>query len=329
MLRDVAGRDIPVTLVAGFPRSGTTWVAEVVAESTRSRLIFEPLSPLATAVEGDGPEYPYLAPDDVDEALREYLGAVFDGRARGRWIDARPMTRRPRGRVVKFVRANLALGWLAETFPNVTIVFVMRDPWSVVRSWNRLGWDGRCLIADLGRQTDLTRRLYSSPAVQGSEIARGILESPDRASEIELVALAWAVHNRLALDDLRSMTDPPAIIVRYADLRSDPSREFNRLLRKVLGRNCAAPEMRDFATARARRIALRPSATSRGRPPSSGYEQFRADFGTEAAERVARIAVDLGLWEVAAHRRSPPRASHRRPRPYPSTARRRRADSGA
>lgn len=300
LLRDGPERDVPVALVAGAPRSGTTWVGEVIGSVTRSRLLFEPLAPVAVGVRASIPVFPHRRTGDDDAVLRAYLEAVLDGTRRDAWIDARPLTSRPSGRVVKMVRCCLMMGWFADLFPAVAIVFVTRDPWSVVRSRIRMQWDPRPDISALLEQPGLMRRLdergWGDRVRAVDEGLRdgtpGLGGEPERESggqlNIEANALLWAVHNAIARHDLR---DAPAVHLAYGTLRSRPEQEFGRALDCLSARHGFRPA----STAKIRRAAGRASATSAGAEPSAGRAQFIAEFGPDSAKRVARIAESFGL----------------------------------
>lgn len=157
-------------LVAGSPRSGTTWVANVIAAATNSRVIFEPFLPTRS---GDfalaqplfrrqktAPNYPLYVPPaaDLAEPRCQQIERILRGGVRRYWSH---MGTRPgvfRHRIIKEVRANLYLGFVAENWPALKIMLVLRDPFRTVDSqleraakgWE-FGWDG----VDVLSQTQL------------------------------------------------------------------------------------------------------------------------------------------------------------------------------
>lgn len=294
LLRDDGG-DLPTLLVSGTARSGTTWLAEILARATRSRLMFEPLAPQAVPAGVQIPVFPCLRPDERQPALEAHLRRVFDGRIRDPWIDKQPGTCRPRGRLVKSVRASFMLGWLARAFPDLVIVFVTRDPWSVVRSRIDLGWDpGPDLRALLGQPS-----LLGSLGPLGDRVraARQSIDGSDGATpgaSIEANAILWAVANHAAHADLDEIA---AIHLRYEALRADPVGGFGRLIDEIASRGPF-----DVGQAeRALRSVHRPSMTSRVIPPTSGREPFARRFGEQAADDVSEIAEAFGLgWTLEA-----------------------------
>jgi len=293
LLRD-DGKELPTLFVSGTARSGTTWLAEVLARATRSRLMFEPLAPPAVPGGLVLPVFPCLRPGEQMPALEAHLRRVFAGRIRNRWVDKQPVTCRPRGRLVKSVRASFMLGWLARTFPDLVIVFVTRDPWSVVRSRIDMGWDPSPDLQTLLGEASLLESL--GPLADRLREAQVRIERPvgydSTAAIVEANAVLWAVANRVAHADLEEV---PAVRVRYGTLRADPVGGFGRLIDEVAA--CGT-----FDTGRAERTlgsVRRPSMTSRTTPATSGREPFVRRFGEPAAGRVDEIAEAFGLgWTL-------------------------------
>lgn len=295
LLRDDGG-DLPALLVSGTARSGTTWLAEILARATRSRLMFEPLAPQAVPAGVQIPVFPCLRPDERHPALEAHLGRVLAGRIRDPWIDKQPVVCRPRGRLVKSVRASFMLGWLARAFPDLVIVFVTRDPWSVVRSRIDVGWDpGPDLRALLGQPS-----LLASLGPPGDRVRAALerIEHGDAAAApdaiVEANAVLWAVANHVAHAD---MSEVAALRVRYEALRADPVGGFERLIDEIAERGAFDVGQVD----RALRSVRRPSMTSRATPPTSGREPFARRFGDRAADDVGEIAEAFGLgWTLEA-----------------------------
>lgn len=138
--------DIGRTLViSGFPRSGTTWLAEVVAAAPGAGLVFEPLNHLtvpAAKRAGCGWENFHLPDDPWPEGVA-FMHDVLTGRVLTRWTASRlPIAKASKVSqwIVKFVRANQMLGWMMRHFPIPPPVLLMRHPCSVFASWVERGW---------------------------------------------------------------------------------------------------------------------------------------------------------------------------------------------
>lgn len=177
-------------LLAGAPRSGTTWVANVLAAAPAATVAVEPdnekTSLLALVLKNGLPRFPVLDPGAADPGYARLWRYAFDGRfgpflsrswltrasvPRGRWaesrIAARPVavpgaahaaaTAVPRppangaARIVKTVHAVLSLDWVCEVARPHRVVVVGRHPCAVIDSWRRLDMPDAARLWTAGR----------------------------------------------------------------------------------------------------------------------------------------------------------------------------------
>ena len=140
------------TIVAGSGRGGTTWVGEVVARMLDSRVLFEPflldedkqfvLARDQISVEKSSllRNYPLYLPgrraEDPHARRHLELERILQGRIQpNTWSDqVRMPDRTYRGRLIKDIRANLFLGYIAANWPEVRILLVTRSPLHAIDS---------------------------------------------------------------------------------------------------------------------------------------------------------------------------------------------------
>ena len=211
LIRDRGGAKTPTVVVAGVARSGTTWLAEVLAASVPTREMFEPFH--SVKVERyRGFEYlQYVRPDADAPELFGFADDVLRGRIRDpRWIDQNVTAFRPHLRVVKDVRICMFLRWLSDRFPDVPMVYLVRHPCAVVASHLGLGWsmehDFRSILAQPA--------LIEDHLVDHVEWMRGLDDPLDR------VAVIWCVENLVALRQIHGSRIPVVFyenMVRHAD----------------------------------------------------------------------------------------------------------------
>jgi hypothetical protein len=127
-------------LVAGTARSGTTWLGDLIASQIPSRILFEPFNPDHVSDYRRFHYFQYMRPHTENPEFYAFAQKVFTGKIRNRWIDHQNERIVSKFRLVKEIRANLALKWLHENFPEVPIIFIMRHPCAVVLSRMELGW---------------------------------------------------------------------------------------------------------------------------------------------------------------------------------------------
>ena len=154
-------------IISGSGRSGTTWVLDAIAESNDLRTIFEPLNP--NVVPGAGRfANCYIRDDENRPDLKAFMDRAFSGSLKSLWVNYRIRPERLRikfnkpgalifnykllmhhyfkyrksnhhkGIIVKFIRANLMLGWIFRIY-QPKIILLLRHPGAVAASKMQLG----------------------------------------------------------------------------------------------------------------------------------------------------------------------------------------------
>lgn len=204
--------DNDVTLILGSGRSGTTWLTELAAAGTDGRIIFEPLHPKCVRGRMALPRRPYLPPDQACTEMRSVFDPVFDGSLRSIWSDLYNDRFSYRHRVIKEIRANLCLGWIAKTYPQVRIALIVRNPINVAQSQMAGGWPVE--LSWFHAQPELLR---DHPFLAAPELNRC-------ETQFKRNIAHWAVENRVALDQLEcSVAERQRVrLFSYDTLKDDP-----------------------------------------------------------------------------------------------------------
>ena len=212
---NLGSADPDIIFIAGTGRSGTTWLAELLARRTRRRVIFEPFRNDRVPEWGGAQRRQYIRPDDRASAFLEPARKILDPDFRNEWADSYNERFFTRGRIVKDIRANLMLRWLYEHLGPFPIIFLIRNPGAVATSWLRAGWtfspadDFLCQNALVEDYLSALRNEIAS--------ARGVLER---------AVYTWAVETSVALSQFRPSE---ILVVFYEQLLLDPSVEFARI----------------------------------------------------------------------------------------------------
>ena len=206
--------------LAGTARSGTTWLADVIASQASCRIMFEPFHPFWVKAYRDFNYFHYARPDEENPALASYARRVLTGNIRDPWIDRQVERLRPDYRLIKAIRANLLLNWLSEVFPEVSIVLIIRHPCAVVSSRMKLGWWTDQDIAPMLSQSKLVEDHLEDKLdlINGAE------------TEEEKHAVIWCIHN---LIPLRQFSGQQLSIIFYENLYLQPEIEVPRLFQSV------------------------------------------------------------------------------------------------
>ena len=264
----VRGDHTKTVFLAGSGRSGTTWLSDLINHDSGYRQVFEPFHPgKVEDFRGFGSKQ-YLRPGDRREEFLEPARKAVTGQLRNHWTD-RGGALVVRHRLVKDIRANLLLGWLAENFPGMPIVLLMRHPCAVVSSRLALGWLDN-LDETMGQSDLVEDHLLPMQAE--------ILAARDR---FERHLFLWCIDNHVPLGQF-----PPGAIhlCFYEDLVRNPEPELRRLF-AFIGR--------EFDEAVLGKLG-RPSSTSR-REESPSLDGWRSRVGGGRLERTAEILSLFGL----------------------------------
>lgn len=203
-------------MVAGTARSGTTWLGDLIASQLPSRILFEPFNPIKVQEYKAFSYFQYMQPGIENSAFYRFAEKVFTGEIRDRWIDHQNERIYSEYRIIKEIRANLALKWLHEKFAMVPIVFLIRHPCAVVSSRMNLDWATDGDMEPFLSQPDLVDD-YLSPFMHLIRNAK---------TDEEKHAIIWCISHLVPLKQLK----PGEVkIVYYEDLCIQPEIELSEI----------------------------------------------------------------------------------------------------
>ena len=210
------------TFVAGMGRSGTTWVQAVVNHDFSYRVMFEPFLARDVPAAAAFPAFPYVRPSDRDPMRRRAAEAILSGQTPRGTVDRNHRGRIFSRRIIKDVRCNLMLGYLKAIRPDMPLVFVVRNPWSVAASWLRLGW-GKVPNED---KLELDVILEQEQLLADYPVIRQAMVGLDRSDAVERALFQWCI---LHLVPLRQLRIGEAHLLRYEDLVREPRLTAERM----------------------------------------------------------------------------------------------------
>lgn len=300
---DTAGATPPI-LVTGMPRSGTTWVATMLASARRTTYINEPLNPQHPPGRSPGvlnvdvtDRFQYIT-DANDETYREAYAQLLALRYRiglelrvnhtpsdiaraaataGRFARGRLASRRP---LIADPFAVLSAQWFAHRL-GCKVVIVVRRPEAVVSSRKRLGW------------TYDPRTLRSQPLLDAELLTPLEREHPGMFDPhdgvVDQGAQLWAVLH-LGIARIRRAV-PEVLVVRHEDLSRDPVAGFRALaeqlglpfqprMERAVRRATSADNPSELATRDPHRTRLNSAAN---------LDNWRSRLSAGEVERIRRI----------------------------------------
>lgn len=262
----------PPTIVAGSPRSGTTWLANVVAAASRSAVLFEPLhlDHVPAARDAGFDWRTFVSPDRRWPDGERFIGDVFEGRVLNKWTMKEISFQRAircDSLVTKFVRASGLVNWMTRYF-SARALFLVRHPCAVVASQLRMSaWAS-------SREVRVPRCLMQAP-----QLAAVI----ERAKQpFERLAVQWGIDNLMALID----RDPHGgvHVVSYEALLREGTAGLDRIVEEY-GAACSDA---------ARELAAKPSSTTHN-AGRSGVSGWRSQLSAGQCQEVIDTAAAFGL----------------------------------
>ncbi|MGA7180852.1 MAG: sulfotransferase domain-containing protein [Thiobacillaceae bacterium] len=206
-------------VVFSLPRSGSSWIGELLGSASNALYLREPLSRSHLVWGGNATVF------DIDPASPPDVYALFAARAfnglpvfpRGviRYLEQWSLQTRTQRRLVLKIVSPLALPWLLEAY-HPRVIFLVRHPAAVACSYWELGWRNR-----EERLSQIGPRLMSGPL-------RPWQDTMSAASGF------WHAHGvfqgavlRVVMDSLAYYTDYK--VVTYEESCLDPNGTFRDL----------------------------------------------------------------------------------------------------
>lgn len=277
LMRDRGGAGTPTVIVAGVARSGTTWLADLLASTQPTRVMFEPFYTLRVPQYHEFEYLQYMAPDAESPQLLAFAELVLRGRIRDPgWIDRFAECLSPRLRVIKDIRACLLLRWLTDRFPDVPAVFIVRHPCAVVSSHLAVGWSTR-------RDLD---SILAQPALIEDHLGARVDWIRELRHPFERHAVLWCVGNLVALRQAAGSSMP---VVFYEHLVRQPARSVPAVF-DALDLDYD-PSVLDSVGRRSVTV-FKGSPLLRGQDPATAWTRA---LSPEQVDRVMEIVADFGL----------------------------------
>lgn len=195
-------------LVVGVPRSGSTWLASMLAATPGSFAVLEPDNPYwhpeAEPVRKLLGTYAVLGPGERAPEYQSLWDGVFSGIPRGarRW--PRPEVHNV---VAKSVFAAFAVEWLAERYAP-RVILIERNPLNVVASWMQHHFE----VGDLATRERIRDSIEPLALPEWDPFAPRVLQ------------VAWAVGVLMSVMRRQARTHPEWALVSHDALCVEPAR---------------------------------------------------------------------------------------------------------
>lgn len=266
-------------LVAGWARSGTTWLAEVLSAIPKSAILFEPLHTdrVPQAVAAGFPSTEILPPGGGSAAQRLFMERVLRGEILNWWTcSCNPVDRafRPKVWIVKEIQANYLLEWILGTFPVRRAILIVRHPCATIASRLSQGWAPQGVEIKVKQYAALRKFPHLAALCH------------DLKDPFEVMAARWCIMNYVPL----RLNPRPFHVIAYESLATRGTRDL-------------APVFADWGLEMPAAIGAalgRASATTKAQAIQSGMHnssiaQWKRTLTIHQIDRILRVVQTFGM----------------------------------
>jgi len=279
-------------VVAGNPRSGTTWMLDLLRTLPGYKAMMEPLWQETDKERYGFSSWTYLEPQEEADTQKEYLEDVLSGRigTSPAWHFekstrlAQLLEHATKDRlVVKFIHLNRMMHWFCNQFDVRGLVFIIRHPCAVVASTLKAGgWSDKPFRAVYNHlePEQLPPSVYEhfSPIIEEVE------------TRTEALAVLWCLNHYVPIYH-NSECSYPWIIVPYERLVTHKGKELNRI-GDAMG-FCVNDEMR--------RNIHKSSSSIYSNPHDEDYKQlskWRSRLSDRQINEILKIVDKFGIDDI-------------------------------
>jgi hypothetical protein len=284
-------------VISGTPRSGTTWLMEIFAKIPGYTYYFEPINPLwFTKIRGRGFKSRTYLPSDKDWLEgKDYLEKAFTGRVFSRFPTIRyelePLMQRLLAKklIIKFVRLNRLLPWVAKRFQLRGIFFIIRHPCAVVASQLKTRFYAYFSDSPPYRVIKPTPEDVLNEASKIDVLDKEILEKLKGINtQEEILAAIWCLDNYIPLN---SPKPHPWTTVIYEKLMKD-EKEIVRLFNEIGERNTLKTAIRDLKEPSILTFGSERKIVSN---VDKQLSKWKTALTSKQVERILKVVSDFGL----------------------------------
>ncbi|WP_013321232.1 sulfotransferase domain-containing protein [Gloeothece verrucosa] len=212
---DLAGDTKNTIFISSSPRSGSTWLAEIIEYITKSRFIFEPFHTGQVNFGLPNTRPLYLRPQSEYPQYKEAIEKIVNGKIKSQWTDTLNKQILPKKRLIKAIHSNLMLKWLMVNYPDIKFIYLLRNPFSVSLSIARMGGDIH--LEDMLSQETLVKDFLADKI--------DIINSANTAFEKAMVR--WTIEQFVPLSLFEN--DDNILIIFYENLCLNTEKEISKI----------------------------------------------------------------------------------------------------
>ena len=164
----------------------------------------------------------YLRVDVDDPKHVVPARTIITGGFRNKWADAHTKRIFCRRRLIKDIRTNLILGWLARQFPEMRLILLLRHPCAVAHSKIQVQWR----IDPNRRSAGQIEHFLAQPTLVDDFLDPYVSLMRSTTDTFQRFIIGWCVET---LIPLKQLTATQVHVIFYERVRLAPEREMREL----------------------------------------------------------------------------------------------------
>jgi len=285
-------------LIAGSPRSGTTWLMEIFENIPGYTYLFEPLQPewFPDSIKAGFKGRPYLPENQSFQDGEKYLKKIFSGQIVSQIppysYNAKMTINRLLNKklIVKSVRLNRSLPWIHNKFKLRKIIFIIRHPCAVIDSQLKTGFTGYHEYQPPYQNRFPTKKEIIAEASNIDILDKTLIKRLEKIKKLEeMLAACWCLDNYIPLYKLNS---EKWNIVIYEKLMTDGESIIKYLFNEIGEKNTI-----DLAI----RFLNKPSMLTLGKDPKRGINtniqlsKWKKSLSSDKIKLILSLVEDFGF----------------------------------
>ena len=202
-------------LLIGSPRSGTTFLSEIINYDNSFRYLFEPFN---KEFERFFKKFDlYFNKNNKDQDKYNAVKKILSGNINSWWINKYNKKLIDNKRLIKDINIHFISGYIKNNFPEIPLVIILRNPFSVIDSqiYSKMG---ELFLDSIIKEEQLINDYFKG-------YKSFILKINSKGSVYEKRILQWCLHNYVLLKEIGNKS----FITFYENYLTNPEEETKKV----------------------------------------------------------------------------------------------------
>jgi len=284
--------------VAGSPRSGTTWLMDILLAMPNYAAVMEPVNPqwFPKVTKIGFSSKTYLSPDKEWREGEIFLKKIFTGKIQSQLppytLSANSIMKRILANklVIKSIRLNRMLPWIIKRFQFKSMLFIIRHPCAVINSQMKSGFTGYNASTYPYQDRFPTKEDIIREASELDGLNKKLLKKLEKIKAIEeILAASWCLDNFIP----STFSKPNNwITLSYEKLLTDANNQFSSIFKTFDKQDIVDSAVKNLNKPS---IVTLESELNKVGNPDIQLSKWKKSLSKEQIKNILNIVSDFGL----------------------------------